>query len=129
MASKYPEVNRTLFATYTMIEPSQSVYNEGCLTEVCMPGAHFYNVIFGTAILPDIYLPLLRDLNCSSRELVRISLTEFQFISDCISRSTDPDKITMKDDQQFCSIVSGKYTDYSITGAKSALFLSFSDHH
>ena len=106
MASKYPEVNHTLYVTYTIIEPSQSVYNEGCLTEVCVPGAHFYNVMFGTAILADMFLPLLRDLDCSSRELVQIPLTEFEFISDCTSSSADPDKITIKDDQQFCSIVS-----------------------
>ena len=110
MASNYPEVDRTVHTTYTMIEPSQSVYNEGCLTEVCSPGAHFYTL--GTDFFEVILLPLLRDLNCSSREVVRISLTEMEFISDCgISSGAVPAEITIKDDQPFCSIVStsGKY--------------------
>lgn len=108
-ASNYPEVNRTLYTTYTMIEPSQNIYNEGCLTDVCTPGAHFYTL--GTAFLEAVFLPLLRGLNCSSRELVRISLTDMEFINDCISSSADPDETTIKDDQQFCSVVStnGKY--------------------
>ncbi len=109
MASNYPEVNRTLHVTYTMIEPSLSIYNEGCLTDVCTPGAHFYTL--GTASDEQVVISLLRKLDCSSREFVRISLTDFEFITDCTSSSADPDKITIRDDQQFCSVVStnGKY--------------------
>ena len=105
VASNYPDVNITFHSTYTMIEPSQSVYNEGCLTDACTPGAHFYTP--GTAFLESMFLPLLRGLNCSNRELgVRISLTDFEFISSCTSNSVDPDKITISDNQQFCSVVS-----------------------
>lgn len=112
MASNYPEVNRSQYTTYTMIEPSQSVYNEGCLTGKCIPGGHFYMLgTPGNSVIESLFLPELRHMNCSRREEVRISLTEFMFInitssSDCIFNNTG--KIVISDDRQFCSVVSTK---------------------
>ena len=78
--------------------------------------------MLGTTVSPvfePILLPQLRRLNCSRRGEVRISLTEFMFInimSDCISIGTG--KIMIKDDQQFCSVVSTKGKQGGGGGAK-----------
>ena len=96
MASNYPEVNSTLYTTYTMIEPSHNIYKKGCLTRVCTPGGHFYTL--GSIIFESFLLSSLRtSVSCSSRDHVQISLSEVGFI-DCISTSTGNDS-----ELQFCT--------------------------
>ena len=82
--NNYSEVDITLHTTYTMIEPSQNIYKEGCLTDACIPGGHFYKIGSLGIFTEPLLLRGIRVSDCSNRDTVSISLSELGFITvDC----------------------------------------------
>ena len=102
----YPEVNVTTHSTYSFIEPSQKIFKEGCVTDRCTAGGHFYAL--GTAVFEDFFLSNLRDQNCDATTgEVGLSLTNTEFLShtpDCNLMATN--EVVIGNEVEFCSISS-----------------------
>ena len=104
MRINYPKVDASLHTTYSMIEPSQNTYKEGCLTDVCTPGGHFYTL--GTASFEGFYLEDIRNSDCSKTNQDDLPLVEFGFINDNDCTYTTTNKIVIGKEEKFCSVTS-----------------------